>query len=64
MLPSKVNSQRVSSHEAFEQSLETLKQLSTDHHDDPKEQNSEEEALVWEDAADDIATFLQQFSNR
>ena len=63
MLPSKVNDQRVSSHEAFAQSLETLKQLSTDHEDDPKAENPAEDALVWDDAADDIATFLQQFSN-
>lgn len=59
MATSNFNSQRTSSHKAFEQSLETLKQLSIEQ---PEQVNTEgtESITSWEAAVDDIEMFLQQ----
>lgn len=58
MLPSKYNSQRTSSHKAFEESLEALKQLSTENQT-TEDANLSAETLAWDDAADDIESFFR-----
>ena len=59
MVTSKFNSQRTSSHQAFKESLETLKQLSTENQEQ-KDISLTENTLAWDEAANDIEAFFQQ----
>ena len=65
MVTSKFKSNRTTSQEEFEKSLETLKKLSTDKQG-VDSIDASEPSLSWEDAVSDIETYLQQtetFSN-